>query len=1350
MSGPGSERDERLARLADAAHDRLAAGEEPDPETLATEFDVDPDDARRAVATVAAVADALADGLPDPDAGLPPPALPDDYEILGELGRGGMGVVYRARQRSLGRTVAVKVVRPASIGFADAVRRFRREAKSLARLRHPGIVAVHDAGVAGDAVWYSMDLVEGGSLADRLAKGRLHPLQAVRILTQVAAAVVHSHERGIVHRDLKPANILLDLESRAFVADFGLARDVALSLDGSGSSRLIGTPGYMAPEQAEGDAEAVGERTDVYALGVILYECLTGRAPFAGRPLHATIDAVIHEPPVPPRRRNRQIPKDLEAICLTAMAKRPARRYATARAFLEDLDAFARGRPVRARRPGAVATAARVLVRHRSTLGAALAAAAIVGFAVFWILLPRLGRSPETLAALAEEMAARGETGAAAALYAEAAERYGREGPIVESPRGPIQDELAWRIETGLADARTALARERLLAGEVAAAADELRSVADRTDGLFGDTGWPGRMTLDWNLAVARGMLDVGPEPGPAARRLWSHREDPPDALVRPDLLADDPVRRRAAARLLIGLDPTSGGPEGFFRRHASGEPARFVEPAADLVEFILKPDVQVYWGEAFGILLPVAEVGCAGDLADALVARAGREDTPAEVRATLAGLVAWLGDLPGGSRWPPEAPDRIFALWEKVRELPYPRALALEIEAAVGDVSGPRSGYTVDSEWLDSHIRFRGAFANWKEWWAAREGTPPSEWLPEGLRVSRPVSLDALLKRIDAARDRRERSRLHTLLRLVAPSGVRAPFYPTGQLEPVRPLAEAWREALGLSGARALPPAEAPPRLVRVAEFRLEDAGEPEILWEEFRELGLEEAWEIDHREGVVPTLWFDFWPPGLGGPTARAPRLPLGFRSNVRLHLVDGHLFLERGGIRTSRGGIASWGGSGESMPVGFVLPFDALESYSGSLRGGHAVNDFALAVALPADAEARPWTLEDWRALVAGNLEHLATVVEGARPARIPGRLDVDPRWFQALVWAPPVAAKLRVPGAGPALARIDAADVLHRGGVIDRVDVARLLAGDPGPLAEEKTRADLLRVFTHDAMGATWPIVRMLLTTEEPAIRAFALDAIRERELPPPVAARIEAAIEDGRLDAPDWLMARVDGAGTEAFLDRYEDAWPPAIGAALAALIALLSLGFALWPGRRPATRLPAAAGLVFAGVTFAALNPRVHGIDVLPDAIGFALAATGAWFFRTAVSRRTWRFVFGGFAVAFAARLAMGAESLLWIPGTVAGLATAAALVGVPCLARSLDSRRRNQRFLLFHLFFTLPVALVWGFGLVGALSGRTSASIRLDDAVAGLLILAFCVALLSALLKLGVSARRRARSARG
>jgi hypothetical protein len=305
----------------------------------------------------------MGETLPPSATLLPPPGpaparSPQGYDILGELGRGGMGVVYRARQVALNRVVALKMILSGPHAGEAELARFKTEAEAIARLQHPNIVQIHEVGEHDGRPFFSLEFCDGGSLEAKLGATPLPPKEAAALVETLARAMHAAHQKGVVHRDLKPANVLLAEGGVPKITDFGLAKKLDRDADpaAAGATQtgsVMGTPSYMAPEQAEGKKD-VGPLADVYALGAILYECLTGRPPFrAAAPLDTLIQVVSDEP-VPPRTLNPQVPRDLETVCLKCLQKDPARRYSSAAGLADDLRRFLQGEPTVARPAGVV------------------------------------------------------------------------------------------------------------------------------------------------------------------------------------------------------------------------------------------------------------------------------------------------------------------------------------------------------------------------------------------------------------------------------------------------------------------------------------------------------------------------------------------------------------------------------------------------------------------------------------------------------------------------------------------------------------------------------------------------------------------------------------------------------------------------------------------------------------------------------------------------------------------------------------------------------------------------------------------------------------------------------------
>jgi serine/threonine protein kinase len=303
-----------------------------------------------------------------------------DYELLEEIGRGGQGVVYRAHQKSLNRIVALKVIGLGPWTTEAHLKRFRREAEAAASLEHPCIVPIYEVGERDGSCYFSMKFVEGGQLDEVVKREPMSMRQAAELVAKVARTVQYAHEHGILHRDIKPGNILLDQNGEPQLTDFGLARLVEVESTVTGTLEVLGTPSYMAPEQAcpqrysvageaAGETTKASKATDVYGLGAVLYQVLTGHPPFAGGTTYETIKLLLETEPRQPRLLNPKIDRDLSTICLKCLEKDPKRRYPSALALAEDLEHWLKHEPIRAHRTGFF-TRARKWVRRKPAIAA--------------------------------------------------------------------------------------------------------------------------------------------------------------------------------------------------------------------------------------------------------------------------------------------------------------------------------------------------------------------------------------------------------------------------------------------------------------------------------------------------------------------------------------------------------------------------------------------------------------------------------------------------------------------------------------------------------------------------------------------------------------------------------------------------------------------------------------------------------------------------------------------------------------------------------------------------------------------------------------------------------------------
>lgn len=308
-----------------------------------------------------------------------------DYDLLDEIARGGMGVVYRAKHRRLDRVVALKMILAGRFSEQQGIERFQAEAKAAAGLDHPNIVPIYEIGEHDGRPYFSMGLVEGNSLAQELINGPLPSHRAAEMLRSIASAVHYAHEQGIIHRDLKPANVLLDAQKRPRITDFGLAKSLTGDSGLTATGQVMGTPSYMPPEQAAGLTERIGARSDVYALGAILYATLTGRPPFQSAQVVETLRQVQDNEPLRPRQLNPDVDRDLETICLKCLEKIPQRRYASAKELEEDLERYLAGQPIQAR-PASRLERAVKWVKRRPTI-AALSGVTMLAFVLLGMLL---------------------------------------------------------------------------------------------------------------------------------------------------------------------------------------------------------------------------------------------------------------------------------------------------------------------------------------------------------------------------------------------------------------------------------------------------------------------------------------------------------------------------------------------------------------------------------------------------------------------------------------------------------------------------------------------------------------------------------------------------------------------------------------------------------------------------------------------------------------------------------------------------------------------------------------------------------------------------------------------------
>jgi predicted Ser/Thr protein kinase len=490
----------------------------------------------------------------------PPPGIFTDglqlsgYEVIGILGRGGMGVVYKARQLSLKRLVALKMILSESAPSSAELARFKREAEVVAQFQHPNIVQIYDIGDHAGRPFFAMEFAEGGTLAQKLAGTPQRPVDAAQLVLTLAQALSVMHRRGIIHRDLKPGNILLFADGIPKISDFGLVKQTVHDRAVTPSGQLLGTPSYMSPEQAAG--QRIGPSSDIHALGAILYELLTGRPPFLGVTYVDTVQQIIHQDPVPPSRLQPSVPAQLEAICLKCLEKTPSRRYPTALALAADLECFLQGKRVQAKRPSAWRRGVNWLKRRP------VAAALLVGG-----LLALLGIAGGGWGAYAlkgdPRAAIFGDQPVISLAEAEAAERAA-EARLLEAKAA------ADRYETELTaqneKVRIMVERVKLAENEITSARD---SFAQNLGGLF-----------EWIAAEERMALKV--------REERDARDDLDQMLLNhPSLATARAASDLGLARLRVAM-----------ARIAEGKSAPGTENVRDLRQTAAMANLQLQWAE--------------------------------------------------------------------------------------------------------------------------------------------------------------------------------------------------------------------------------------------------------------------------------------------------------------------------------------------------------------------------------------------------------------------------------------------------------------------------------------------------------------------------------------------------------------------------------------------------------------------------------------------------------------------------------------------------------------------------------------------------------------------------------
>lgn len=1148
---------ERLGALAEELRQALAAGEALDIAALAERFGVSEEEAKHCAVALRAMEFSLGEDL-GLDGDMDPPDLPEDYEVRRELGRGGMGIVYHVHQKSLDRDVALKVLRPGDLWFGDAISRFESEARSLARLRHRHIVSVHEVGRVGSFVYFTMDLVEGKTLQELIADRRMTVSRAIRLTRQVASGIAFAHGQGIVHRDLKPANILVDGEGDAFVVDFGLARDAAVSTNKTATGQLLGTPAYMSPEQALGDRARIGEASDIYALGAVLYECLAGKAPFAGKPLAQLLKAVIEEEPIPIRKLNPGVPRDLEVICLKAMAKRPEDRYPTVQAFAEDLERLATGQTILARRPSQVDRMVKFLRRHKRQVLTAVCTAALVLCLAWFFVYPKLLRAFQL--SQADRHAAREDDSAAVMAYQD-----------VLTGEDPESIDLALRARYARVLVNEA-ARLRLRGGadaekqalEHLAESRRILEPGRRGHGYFWRGSQGRTAVLDANYERLRMS---------AVEAVYFEVHMPVDDLalrVQRDLTGSG----RAAALMLISqwvVDLRMEAPDlGKTGRDALLEILRLHRKMPpELREALVRSLTQM----AFDVPFPG---DWDSDFESALMDLVRDDRFDLEVRKVAAAFFHNVGSFPFcyetrrqeyGSNFSTlfvvrDADLRpLVDFWDSLRGLPRLEACRRRVEFVARSLFSGRRRLKDDGKslhgwdlrhWLHDHtgISFNSE-SQWNTWWNLLGKEDPRLWLLRAMQWEiEPAALtpSILLNRFRTeigSKNGIDTSWVHHLLALTVDENVAVPRIHRSKHHGI--LLVRWEKALG-----CVPTSRHHIRLATMAFVNGDPR--PHLVWQKRVELGIGE--DARWRDPVLSDL---------------------GVR-HTRLAFGRDRMASPAGKLTHSGSASLTWIGTGlkcqASLSASFyLLPRATSGGYSRNRHGftpgrvGQLGHEYAhppdwqwcvyfinMAVIESENDPECVWTYETWR-------RQLIRTVKDLDPAD--GFTEPDRHHIIDLLSFVPL------PEAREALAAVAARSVQHHKpfsspgrGCDSDWRRARLLAGDVRAVEHGPEEGGLDTAKHWDPIE---PWLRVALSTGNSVIRDHAFEQMREKNIRPAFARTLLKASQNGT-PLPAWLRDRIEGTSgmAAACLSR---SWPSILGLVLLVLLNAAAV-VGLWFSRR--------------------------------------------------------------------------------------------------------------------------------------------------------------------------------------